>query len=544
MNGKHAFICLFTGIAAMFLASCAIFVSPQERLASDASPALSAAPAAALHGGGVRRRLALHESARGEAFNTEEYRHYDENRLKLVKDAPLSTFGADVDTAGYTNTRRMLVDESRLPPKDAVRVEEFMNYFEYAYPQPPEGGKFAATFEMGECPWNAERQLLLVGIQGKSTDLADLPPSSFVFLIDNSGSMRDEMPLLRESMSMLAKQMRPKDNIGVVTYGGGAKVLIDSASGDDGEKIQAAIEGLAAGGFTPGAAGIKTAYELAARNFIKGGNNRVVLVTDGDFNVGVSSESELVSLIEKKRGTGVCLTVVGMGSGNYKDSKMKMLANKGNGNYIYIDSMQEARHALVNEMSGRMFTLARDVKFQVEFNPARVFAYRLVGYEFRKLEDRDFNDDTKDSGEVGVGHQVTVLYDLVMADAPEAVKKEAVGDVDALKYQPPATEPAVAASGDILTFKLRYQEPEGDAGSKLLEFVLPAQPEATENWGWASAVAEVALLLRDSPNKGDADYDAAIKRAKGNVGDDPDGRRAEFVNLATTARNLAEKAAK
>lgn len=538
MNKNNVFTCLFTVIAAMFLASCDTSCSPRWH-ATDAPTGYDKKYAACVSEAYER------EYMEGMDFNTEEYKNYDENRLKLVKDAPLSTFGADVDTAGYANTRRMLRDENRLPPKDAVRVEEFLNYFEYAYPQPPKDGKFATTFEMGTCPWNAQRQLLLVGIQAKSTELASLPPSSFVFLIDNSGSMRDEMPLLRESMTMLAKQLRPQDNIGIVTYGGGAKVLIKSATGDDGKKIQSAIEGLTAGGHTPGAAGIKTAYDLAAKNFIKGGNNRVVLVTDGDFNVGVSSESELISLIEKKRETGVYLTVIGMGFGNYKDNKMKMLANKGNGNYIYIDSLREARHALVNEMSGRMFTLARDVKFQVEFNPARVFAYRLVGYEFRKLEDRDFNDDTKDSGEVGVGHQITVLYEMVMADAPEAVKKEAVGDVDALKYQSPVAQAGTAQSNDILTFKLRYQEPEGDAGSKLLEFVLPAQPEATENWGWASAVAEVALLLRDSPNKGNADYAAAIKRAQANVGDDPDGRRAEFLHLAAVARKLAaaEKAA-
>jgi Ca-activated chloride channel family protein len=533
MNKNHVYIGLFTVIAAMFLTSC----GRSRVYPRSPSPENSRAYPACADGGAVF----CYSPEMAVPLNTEEYRHYDENRLRLVKDAPLSTFGADVDTAGYANTRRMLKDESRLPPRDAVRVEEFLNYFEYAYPQPPGDGKFSATFEMGQCPWNAQRQLLLVGIQGKTTELTDLPPSSFVFLIDNSGSMHDEMPLLREAMSMLARQMRPQDKLGIVTYGGGARVLIESAGGDDAKTIQSAIAELTAGGYTPGAAGIKTAYELAARNFIKGGNNRVVLVTDGDFNVGVSSESELVSLIEKQRGTGVYLTVIGMGYGNYKDSKMKMLANKGNGNYIYIDSMQEARHALVNEMSGRMFTLARDVKFQVEFNPARVFAYRLVGYEFRKLEDRDFNDDTRDSGEVGVGHQVSVLYELVMADAPEAVKKEAAGDVDALKYQAPAAGAGAAQSGDILTFKLRYHEPEGEAGSKLLEFVLPSRPAAGENWGWASSVAEVALLLRDSPNKGTADYEAAIKRARANLGDDPDGRRAEFLSLAATARQLARE---
>lgn len=472
-------------------------------------------------------------------FNTEEYKHIEENGFFTTAARPLSTFGADVDTAGYANTRRMLMEENRLPVKDAVRVEEFLNYFSYDYPAPKGDDPFALTFEMGECPWKPEHRLLLVGVQGRKIAHDRLPPSNFVFLIDNSGSMYSEMPLLREAMQMLTDKLRPEDRVSLVTYGGGAKVLLDSTEGSDKEKIKARIRELEASGFTPGAAGIRTAYELAEKNFIKGGNNRVILVTDGDFNIGVSSESELVGLIEKKRGSGVFLTAIGMGRGNYKDNKMKMLANKGNGNYIFLDNLREARHALVNEMTGRMFTLAKDVKFQIEFNPAKVFGYRLLGYELRKLEDRDFNDDTKDSGEVGIGHQVTALYELVMADAPEAVRKQASGSVDPLKYRP--RKAAATGSGDLLTFKLRYQLPEGKSPSRLMEFDLASVPGKTGNWEWASAVAEFALLLRDSPHKGSADFNSLLKRARKNLGSDEDSRRAEFLTMAAAAKELSKK---
>ena len=474
-------------------------------------------------------------------LNTEEYKYLEENGFFTVAARPLSTFGADVDTAGYANVRRMLMQENRLPVKDAVRLEEFLNYFHYDYPAPQGDAPFAVTFELGKCPWNPEHRLLLIGVQGREIALDDLPPSNIVFLIDNSGSMYGEMELLRKALGMLVDQLRPQDKISLVTYGGGAKVLLDSVDGGSHGKIKAEISKLEAGGFTPGAAGIRTAYELARKNFIKDGNNRVILVSDGDFNVGVSSESELVELIENQRDSGVYLTVVGMGYGNYKDNKMKMLANKGNGNYIYLDNPREARHALVNEMTGRMFTLAKDVKFQVEFNPARVFGYRLLGYELRKLEDRDFNDDAKDSGEVGVGHQITVLYELVTSDASDAVKLAASGNVDPLKYQSAEPAEATTSANELLTFKLRYQEPQGDAPSRLLTFVPAPEPGQSANWEWASAVAEFALLLRDSPHKGTADFNALLARARKSLGDDPNGQRAEFLSMATAARDLAGK---
>jgi len=470
-------------------------------------------------------------------FNTEEYKTFDENRFFTVAAAPLSTFGADVDTASYSNVRRLLMQRNRLPPKDAVRVEEFLNYFTYDYPQPQGDASFSTTFEMAACPWNKDHKLLLIGVQGRNTPLEKLPPSNIVFLLDNSGSMSQEIRLLRESMSMLVKQLRPQDKVSIVTYGGDVRILLDSVSGSEQQKLQTTISQLVTAGFTPGGAGIVTAYELAARNFIKGGNNRVVLVTDGDFNVGVSSESELITLIEEKRKTGVYLTTVGMGEDNYKDNKMKMLANKGNGNYVYLDSQREARK-FVNEFSSRMYTLAKDVKFQLEFNPAQICAYRLIGYELRKLDDRDFNDDAKDSGEIGVGHQVTALYELVMANAPEAVKKAVIGDVDPLKYQTAATPVATDPSAELLTFKLRYQQPEGDAPSALLTFPLAAVPSATINWNWASAVAEFALLLRDSAFKGNASFEAVKTRAQQNLGSDPEGQRAEFLTLVSAAKSL------
>ncbi len=463
-------------------------------------------------------------------MNTEEYKYIEENQFLAAREQPLSTFGADADTASYTNARRMIMDEKRLPPRDAVRAEEFLNYFTYDYPKPQGDEIFNVTFEMGPCPWQKEHQLLLIGVQGKEIAREKLPPSNFVFLIDNSGSMSDQMPLLREAMSMLAAELRPVDKISMVTYGGGVSTLLDSASGSDKKAIMKIINKLESGGYTPGSAGIQTAYKLARKNFIPNGNNRIVLVTDGDFNVGVSSESELVEMVEKERNSFIYLTAVGMGYGNYKDNKLKMLANKGNGNYIYIDNPREARHALVNEMTGRMHTLARDVKFQLEFNPEKIHSYRLIGYELRKMESRDFKDDTKDSGEVGVGHQVTALYELVMADG-----KNTAQAAEPLKFQ--KTE----STGEhgLLTFKLRYQLPEGDAPARQLDWELNEIPKSTANWQWAGAVAEFALLLRNSPNKGNASYLDILSRTE----EYRSGPRAEFREIVKAAEKLRPAAA-
>ena len=468
-------------------------------------------------------------------FNTEEYKSLTENGFTATTVSPLSTFGADVDTATYTNVRRFLLQQNTLPPKDAVRTEEFLNYFTYNYKAPQGDADFHVNFESMDVPWSPDRKLLLVGVQAKDVETKDLPPSNFVFLIDNSGSMFSVFPMVIEAMNTLADQLRENDRISIVTYGGGVSTLMDGGSGADKEAVKKKISSLCSGGYTPGGAGIVEAYRLAHKHFIKGGNNRIVLITDGDFNVGVSSESELVSMVEKERQSAIYLSAFGVGSGNYKDSKLKMLANKGNGNYFYLDNVREAKRVMTNEMTGKMFTLAKDVKFQIEFNPAKVAAYRLVGYELRKLAARDFNDDTKDAGEVGVGHQVTAVYELVMADAPADVKKKYLGSVDDLKYQKKTES---TGSGDILIFKLRYQKKDS---SHLLAFDLRSLPEATDNIRWAAAVTEFSLLLRNSEHKGNANYKDLRIRAQKALGSDPDGKRAEFLTLVKAAEDLPQK---
>ncbi len=471
-------------------------------------------------------------------FNTEEYKSLTENGFTATTVSPLSTFGADVDTATYTNVRRFLLQQNILPPKDAVRTEEFLNYFTYNYKAPQGDADFHVNFESMDAPWSPDRKLLLVGVQAKDVETKDLPPSNFVFLIDNSGSMFSVFPMVIEAMNTLADQLRENDRISIVTYGGGVSTLMDGGSGADKEAVKKKISSLCSGGYTPGGAGIVEAYKLAHKHFIKGGNNRIVLITDGDFNVGVSSESELVAMVEKERQSAIYLSAFGVGSGNYKDSKLKMLANKGNGNYFYLDNVREAKRVMTNEMTGKMFTLARDVKFQIEFNPAKVAAYRLVGYELRTLAARDFNDDTKDAGEVGVGHQVTAVYELIMADAPADVKKKYLGSVDDLKYQKKTES---TGSEDILTFKLRYQKPEGKDPSRLLTFDLKTLPEATDNIRWAAAVTEFSLLLRNSEHKGNANYKDLRARAQKALGTDPDGKRAEFLTLVKAAEDLPQK---
>ena len=468
--------------------------------------------------------------------NTEKYKSITENGFVQTRLKPLSTFGADVDTATYTNMRRFLQQQNVLPPCDAIRTEEFINYFSYDYKHPQKDELFNVDFESMPSPWAKERQLLLVGIQAKDIDKSQLPQSNFVFLIDNSGSMSEEIPLLKEALMHLADQLRPDDRISIVTYGGSINTVLDGGCGADKDKIKAEIATLYANGWTEGGAGITEAYRLAHRHFIKNGNNRIVMVTDGDFNVGVSSEEELVSLVEKERSSGVYLSVFGMGSYNYKDNKLKMLANKGNGNYSYIDNVREARRIMTNEMTGKMFVIAKDVKLQIEFNPAKVAAYRLIGYELRKLAASDFNDDSKDSGDVGVGHQVTALYELIMTNAPESVKKQYLGNVDKLKYQQP--EKKSVYSNDILTLKLRSQPPEGKKASTLNTFVLKKLPSRRNNIRWASVVTEFAMLLQNSEYKGNADLQTLRSRAQKYLGKDQDGKRTEFLTLVKIAEDI------
>ena len=468
-----------------------------------------------------------------EPWNREGYNRIEERGFLEALGNPLSTFSVDVDTASYSNVRRFLT-AGQLPPKDAVRIEEMINYFGYDYPQPAGGEPFSVTTEVGACPWNQESRLLLIGLQGKRLTGEKLPPSNLVFLIDVSGSMNqpDKLPLLKEGLLAMVDRLGPDERVAIVTYAGEAGLVLDSTPGSQKETIKNAIRGLTPGGSTAGAAGIQLAYEIAQKGFIKGGNNRVVLATDGDFNVGTSSDGELTRLIEEKRQGGVFLTVLGFGTGNYQDAKMEQIADKGNGNLFYIDSLREAQKVLVQELGSTLFTIAKDVKIQVEFNPRFVKSYRLVGYENRMLAKEDFKDDKKDAGEVGAGHSVTALYEIVLADG-----KEPARGADDLKYQ--KTE--VAPSGELLTVKLRYKDPDGEV-SKLIEKALaPSGVPGTgsDNLRFAGAVAEFGLLLRDSEYKGKASFGRVLEAARQSKGQDPWGYRQELIELVEKARALA-----
>ena len=467
-------------------------------------------------------------------FNTEAYDHIEENRFHRVDADPLSTFSVDVDTASYANVRRFLVDGG-LPPAGAVRTEELINYFRFAYPQPSGNDPFSITTELAECPWNPKHRLALIGLQGRALEDRDPAPRNLVFLLDVSGSMMpaDKLPLVKTAMRMLTDVLTERDRVAIVVYAGSSGLVLPSTSGDQKERIHEALARLEAGGSTNGAGGIKLAYEVARQHFIRGGVNRVVLATDGDFNVGVTNQSELVDLIERERESGIFLSVLGVGTGNLKDSTMEKLADKGNGNYSYLDSLHEARKVLVREAGGTLETIAKDVKIQVEFNPREVAAYRLIGYENRLLNHQDFNDDKKDAGEIGAGHSVTALYEIV----PPGVTID-VANVDPLKYQGEPREARAAASGELLTVKVRYKDPNGET-SRLLSRVLMHRPAAmTANLGFASAVAEFGMLLRESPLRGSASFASLTARARKFVGADDDGYRAQFIQLADRAAML------
>ena len=467
-------------------------------------------------------------------FNTEAYDSLDENPFRRVATDPLSTFSIDVDTASYANVRRFL-NEGTLPPAGAVRIEELVNYFRFNYPRPSDETPFSIATELAECPWNAKHRLALIGLQAQDLDDREPAPRNLVFLIDVSGSMMDadKLPLVRTSMRMLADVLTARDRVAIVVYAGASGLVLPSTPGDRKSVIHRAIEELQAGGSTNGAAGITLAYQVARDNFIQGGVNRVVLATDGDFNVGVTSQDALVRLIEEQRRSGVFLSVLGVGTGNLKDSTMEKLADKGNGNYSYLDSLHEARKVLVREAGATLVTIAKDVKIQVEFNPRLVAAYRLIGYENRVLRNEDFNDDRKDAGEIGAGHSVTALYEIV----PAGVEVDAPA-VDPLRYQEKVGPTAAATSTELVTVKLRYKAPDGET-SRRLATVIHDRPHAlTSNIGFASAVAEFGMLLRRSPHAGRASYDALIERARRFRGDDDEGYRAEFVKLAELARGL------
>ncbi len=471
-------------------------------------------------------------------FNTEEYGVIDEPGFAAAVNTPLSTFSIDVDTASFANVRRFLHD-GRLPPADAVRIEELINYFDYDYPDPSEGEPFSIVTEMAGCPWAPSHRLVHIGLRSKPVAMANLPPNNLVFLIDVSGSMAaaDKLPLLKKAFSLLAQQLRTQDQISIVVYAGAAGMVLPPTFGAQKTKILRSLSQLDAGGSTAGGAGIHLAYKLARENFIEAGNNRVILATDGDFNVGVSSDGELVKMIEREREAGVFLTVLGFGTGNLKDSKMEKLADHGNGNYAYIDNLLEARRVLVEQMGATLLTVAKDVKLQVEFNPAQVKAYRLIGYENRRLHDEEFNDDKKDAGDLGAGHSVTALYEVILAGSDEPLS-----GVDPLKYQQTTVRPDAEGSNEVLTVKLRYKPPEGSE-SRLLTRVLAKPGDGavpSQAFRFASAVAEFGLLLRDSPYKGaaDYDYDHAFEQIRQTLGNDEDGRRSEFLFLIKTAKKL------
>lgn len=462
-------------------------------------------------------------------FNTEEYSKINDNEFKDAQKDPLSTFSIDVDKASYSNARRFITG-GQLPPADAVRVEEFINYFPYSYPQPKGPDPFSISTQYLECPWNSAHNLIHIGIQGKELKMDKAAPSNLVFLLDVSGSMEDanKLPLLKSGLTLLIDQMRPEDKVSIVVYAGAAGVVLPPTSGNHKERIIDALEKLSAGGSTAGGEGIILAYKLAKESFITNGNNRVILATDGDFNVGASSDGELVRLIEKQRESGVFLTVLGFGSGNYKDSKMEQLADKGNGNYAYIDNLLEAKKVMVKEMGGTLFTIAKDVKIQIEFNPSKVKAYRLVGYENRLLNKEDFNDDKKDAGELGAGHNVTAIYEIIPAGSAELL-----ASVDSLKYQ--KVIPQVKSnSNDVMTIKFRYKDPNGTT-SKLITEILEDKKDsfisASEDCRFALAVAEFGMILRDSQFKGESNYKSVLKIAKASKGTDDDGYRAEFIRL-------------
>lgn len=467
-----------------------------------------------------------------DTYNTEEYTQINERGFMEAYTNPLSTFSIDVDTASYSHLRKS-INYGQLPPADSVRIEEMLNYFDYDYKQ-PEDVPFSINAELGICPWNEDHYLLMVGLQGKKVDKESLPKSNLVFLIDVSGSMdqEDKLPLLKNAFSQLVKELGEDDRVSIVVYAGEARVVLDSVHGDEKDVILDAIESLEAGGSTAGASGISLAYKLAAKNFRQGGNNRVILATDGDFNVGASSMEELYELITEKKDSGIFLSVMGFGMGNIKDNRMELLADKGNGNYSYIDSPREARKVLVDEMAGTLLTIAKDVKIQLEFNPYNVKAYRLIGYENRALRNRDFKDDSIDAGELGAGHSVTAIYEIVPADGRLETKYS-----PDTKYGSVQKDTNMSFSNEIAEIRLRYKEPDEDE-SREIKRVVPAYNASvrasSEDFCFAAAVAEFGMILRNSEFKGNSDIKSVLRLSETGLGEDKDGYRREFINMVET----------
>jgi len=467
--------------------------------------------------------------------NTESYKKVPENDFMNVRANPLSTMSVDLDRASYANVRRF-INEGQTPPTDAVRVEEMINYFNYKYPQPEGEDPLAIVTELTNCPWNEKHKLLHIGMQARTIPTDNLPPSNLVFLVDVSGSMDEEnkLPLVKSSLKMLVSKLRAQDKISIVVYAGSAGLVLPATAGNQKQIINAALNRLQAGGSTAGGAGIKLAYNIAQENFVRGGNNRVILATDGDFNVGVSGDNEMEELITKERQKGIYLTCLGYGMGNYKDSKMEVLADKGNGNYAYIDNRQEAEKTLVREFGGTIFTLAKDVKSQIEFNPAYVQSYRLVGYENRLLNEEDFTDDKKDAGDMGSGHSVTIIYEII----PTGVNSADVRNVTPLKYQQrSAAYPTVLdydAGDEFATIKFRYKKPNGNTSKEITHLIYnntKQLQQASENARFATSVAMFGMLLKNSDYKGTSNYSKVLALARSSAGYDNEGYRAEFIEL-------------
>jgi Ca-activated chloride channel family protein len=470
----------------------------------------------------------------------ESYAPIRENTFQNARQKPLSTFAIDVDGASYSNVRRF-INDNQLPPPDAVRIEELLNYFDYHYPQTTGSQPIALVTETSECPWNQEHRLIHIGIQGKKEDQGHRPSSNLVFLLDVSGSMNspDKLPLLKKAFTLLLENMRKEDKVSIVVYAGAAGLVLPPTSANEKDVIVEALENLEAGGSTAGGEGILLAYAIAKENFVEEGNNRIILATDGYFNVGSSSDQELIRLIEEQRKAGIFLTVLGFGTGNYKDSKMEAIADHGNGNYFYLDSEDEAKKVLVDELSGTLYTIAKDVKIQVEFNPALVKPYRLIGYENRQLNDEEFEDDTKDAGEIGAGHTVTALYEVELVSGNHSKSTE-----KRLKYQVAQSSYSYKPTDELLTLKVRFQLPQGGISKEVSKVVKAAQlktwNEASNDYRFSAAVAAYGMLLRDSPHKGSATYENVTQWAGDAAEEDVQGYRQEFIKLVQHTQNLSD----
>jgi Ca-activated chloride channel homolog len=544
---------------ALLIASLTACTSQSDRSSapvsteSQSAPAPSSSPASdtktqgntgkleGLTGSFTQTEPTAKQASQPEATTNESYQAIVDNQFYPADRQPLSTFSIDVDTASYSNIRRF-INDGQLPPKDAVRIEELVNYFSYDYPQPTGDKPFSINTEIATAPWNPQHKLVQIGLQGKKISMEKLPANNLVFLLDVSGSMNEpnKLPLLKSSLKLLVNELRPTDRVAIVVYAGSAGLVLPSTPGTEKAKIIAALDKLEAGGSTAGGEGIIQAYQVARKNLLKDGNNRVILATDGDFNVGVSNDEELVKLIEKERKSNIFLTVLGLGMGNIKDAKLEQLANKGNGNYAYIDSLMEAKKVLVKEFGSTLLTIAKDVKIQVEFNPKQVQAYRLIGYENRVLANKDFKDDKKDAGELGAGHSVTALYEVI----PVGVKSDLkFGTPTAQTTADKATQIA-ANSNELMQVRLRYKAPKSDTSQlltgKIDSSIVKPINTASNNLKFAAAVAAYGMNLRDSIYKGSSNLDSVLELANQAKGADLDGYRAEFIRLVEKSKKLSK----